>query len=301
MVSALLPVFLIILLGYLFRRTGFPGNGFWYAAERITYFVFFPALLINKLALASFSSMTAIPLAASLVCSILLLTVLLLLFRTRLGLNGPAFTSVFQGSIRFNTFVGLAAVSALLGSSGLTLAAVALVAMIPVINLICVPTVAHFGIGQGASLWSLGREVLRNPLILACAIGFSVNLSNLPTPEGVFRVFDLLGSAALPTGLLAVGASLKIATLNTNLPGLLLSSALKLIAFPLLTSGFCLLFSVSPEGRIVAVVFAALPTAVSAFILARQLGGDTTLMASIITVQTIVSALTLPLMLNLLV
>lgn len=299
MLTALIPVFLIILLGHLFKRTGFPGPGFWGAAERITYFVFFPALLINKLADASFSSMTAVPLAASLICSILALSLALLLLRPHLDLNGPAFTSVFQGGIRFNTFVGLAAVSALLGSSGLTLAAVALVAMIPVINLICVPTVARFGIGQGASLGSLVREVLRNPLILACVTGFAVNLSGLPRPQGLFRVFDLLGSAALPTGLLAVGAGLELNNLNRNVKGLLLSSGCKLIAFPLLTAFFCLLFKVSPEGRIVAVVFAALPTAVSAFILARQLGGDTTLMASIITVQTILSAITLPLMLNL--
>ena len=300
MLTALVPVFLIILLGYLFKRIGFPGTSFWGAAERITYFVFFPALLINKLAFATFSSATTLPLAASLVCSILILSASLLILRPHLGLAGPSFTSVFQGSIRFNTFVGLAAISALLGSSGLTLAAVALVAMIPIINLICVPTVAHFGIGQGASLVSLIREVLRNPLILACLIGFSINLSGLPTPEGLFRVFDLLGRAALPTGLLAVGAGLELKSMNSNVRGLLISSTCKLIAFPLLTAVMCSLFNVSPEGRIVAVVFAALPTAVSAFILARQLGGDTSLMASIITIQTILSALTLPLMLNLL-
>jgi hypothetical protein len=75
---------------------------------------------------------------------------------------------------------------------------------------------------------------------------------------------------------------------------------IKLILFPLATALFCLLFQVTGDAKTVAVLFAALPTAVSAFILARQLGGDTTLMASIVTVQTVLAALTMPFMLSLL-
>jgi hypothetical protein len=299
MLTALLPVFIIILLGYLFKQTGFPGDSFWLAAEKITYFVFFPALLINKLAFATFDAAVALPMAASLVLSVLCLSSGLLFFQSRNGMAGPQFSSIFQGTIRFNTFVGLAGASALLGSSGLTLAAVALVGMIPIINLICVPTVAHFGMSHGAHFGRLLLEIVRNPLILGCVIGFALNLTPVPKPEGVFRVFDLLGRAALPIGLLAVGAGLRIQSLNAHVSGLVLASGLKLLAFPCLTAAFCLLLGVHGEARTVAVLFAALPTAVSSFILARQLGGDTTLMASIITVQTIVSAGSIPLVLYL--
>ena len=299
MLTALLPVFILILLGYLFKQTGFPGDSFWLAAEKITYFVFFPALLINKLAFARFDAAVALPMAASLVLSVLCLSAGLLLLQSRSKTAGPQFSSVFQGAIRFNSFVGLAGASALLGSSGLTLAAVALVGMIPVINLICVPTVARFGLSQGASLGRLVVEIVRNPLILGCAIGFALNLTPVPKPEGVFRVFDLLGRAALPIGLLAVGAGLQIQSLRTHVSGLVQASLLKLLVFPCLTAAFCLLLGVQGEARTVAILFAALPTAVSSFILARQLGGDTTLMASIVTVQTIVSAGSIPLVLYL--
>jgi hypothetical protein len=300
MLAALLPVFIIILLGYVFKRVGFPGDDFWLAAEKATYFVFFPALLINKLSTADFDPSIALPMAGSLLLSIACLVLFLLAVRSRTSFSGPSFSSVFQGSIRFNTFVGLAAASALLGSTGLTLAAVALVAMIPFINLICVPTVAHFGAGSQTRFSHLLLEIMRNPLILGCAAGFAINLSHLPTPEGLFRVFDLLGRAALPVGLLAVGAGLKLQSLNSHLAGLWTSSALKLGVLPLLTAGFCLLLGVTGQARTVALIFAALPTAVSSFILARQLGGDTSLMASIITVQTVLSAASLPLILDLL-
>jgi hypothetical protein len=300
MFTALLPVFIIIFLGYTCKQLGFPGDGFWVAAERMTYFVFFPALLINKLAFASFAASTALPMAASIMATILTFSAGLIFIRPRNMWSGPVFSSVFQGSIRFNTFVGLAAVSALLGPSGVTLAAVALIAMIPLINLLCVPTVAYFGHGSSGGILRMVWEILRNPLILACLLGFALNIIDIPKPSGIFQVFDLLGRAALPVGLLAVGAGLRITSLHTNISALFASCLIKLILFPLATALFCLLFQVTGDAKTVAVLFAALPTAVSAFILARQLGGDTTLMASIVTVQTVLAALTMPFMLSLL-
>ncbi|MFP4159221.1 MAG: AEC family transporter [Desulfobacterales bacterium] len=160
-------------MGYACRQLGFPGDEFWGAAERMTYFVFFPALLVDKLAFASFAASTALPMAASIMATILVLSAGLFLFRPRRLWSGPTFSSVFQGSIRFNTFVGLAAVSAITGQSGVTLAAVAIIAMIPLINLFCVPTVAYFGQGRGAGLLQMIIEILRNPLILACMAGFT--------------------------------------------------------------------------------------------------------------------------------
>lgn len=287
-------------MGYVCKQLKFPGDGFWVAAERMTYFVFFPALLINKLAFASFASSTALPMAASIMAAIITISSGLIILRPRKLWSGPVFSSVFQGSIRFNTFVGLASVSALLGPSGVTLAAVAIIAMIPLINLLCVPTVAYFGHANSNGIGRMVWEILRNPLILACVIGFFMNLIHIPKPAGLFQVFELLGRAALPVGLLAVGAGLQITSLHTNISGLVIANLLKLILFPLITAFFCLLFQVTGDARTVAVLFAALPTAVSAFILARQLGGDTILMASIVTVQTILAVGTMPLMLALL-
>ncbi|MCF8107205.1 MAG: AEC family transporter [Desulfohalobiaceae bacterium] len=300
MLTALIPVFSIILLGYLCKRFGFLRQPFWIGAEQLTYFVLFPALLFEKLAAASFDISTALPMALSLILTILSLSLLLFLLRPVTGLSGPSFSSAFQGGVRFNTFVALAGVSALLGGSGLTLAAVLLLGMIPLINLLCVITLARFGSGQQTRIGGIFLEILRNPLILACLVGFSYNLSPLPLPRGMFLIFDILGKAALPMGLLAVGAGLRIETLKSSGRGVILSSLIKLVLFPLFTAGFCQLLQVQGEPRAVALIFSAVPTAVSAFVLARQLGGDTDLMASIVTIQTVLSVATMPLMLEVL-
>lgn len=300
MLTPLIPVFIIILIGYLCKRFGFLLQPFWIKAEQLTYFVLFPALLFEKLATASFDIKIALPMALSLVLAILGLSVLLFLIRPLTGLSGPSFSSVFQGSIRVNTFVALAGVSALLGGRGLTLAAVLLLGMIPLINLLCVVTLTRFGTAHKANIGGVLLEILRNPLILSCLLGFAYNLSRLPLPQGMLLVFELLGKGALPMGLLAVGAGLQIESLKRSGKGLLLSALIKLVLFPLVTAGFCLLLQVQGEPRTVALIFSAVPTAVSAFILARQLGGDTDLMASIVTVQTMFSVATMPVMLQVL-
>ena len=70
MLTALIPVFIIILLGYLFKRSALLPPAFWTGAERLTYFVLFPALLFEKLAAASFHISTALPMVASLIVTI---------------------------------------------------------------------------------------------------------------------------------------------------------------------------------------------------------------------------------------
>lgn len=300
MLNALVPVFLVILLGHGLRRMGFPGDGFWPQAERITYYLLFPALLVNKLARASFGGEATWPMALALMAAILVTGALLLALRRRMELPGPSFSSVFQGGVRMNTYVGLAVVATLYGDEGLTLAAVAMVAMIPVINVLCVPVVAGYAEGGAVSRGRLALELARNPLILGCVAGFALNLSGLRLHESVYESLAVVGRAALPMGLLAVGAGLRPASLGSGVRATVWSSAAKLAVLPLLTWALCLAFGAGGTARSVAVVFAALPTATSSYILARQLGGDADLMAALITAQTVLSIVTLPLAIALL-
>ena len=136
--AALAPIFLLILFGHLLARTGFPGAGFWAPAERLTYYVLFPSLLVSSLATAPLGATALGPLALVLAGSVLAATLLLLLCRPLFGVDGPGFSSVVQGAVRFNTYVGLAAAYALLGQHGLTLAAVAIAVLVPLVNVVCV-------------------------------------------------------------------------------------------------------------------------------------------------------------------
>lgn len=300
MFNALAPVFALILLGYALKRLEFPALALWPEVERITYYLFLPALFVSNLAGANFSRLAVAPLALSLILGIAAACLLLLALRPRLGLPGPSFSSLFQGGVRMNTYVGLAGAAALMGQRGLTLSTVAIIAMIPLLNIACVPVVAHFGSKGSPGVRGVLRELARNPLILACLGGFALNLSGVPLPLVLRDVLSLLGRVSLPLGLMAVGAALAFTDARSHLRGVTLSAVCKLAVLPALTAGACALLGVTGEERTIAVLFAALPTSSSAYILARQLGGDTALMAAIITTQTLLSFATLPLVLSLL-
>jgi predicted permease len=293
--GALGPVFALILLGLGLRRFGFPGDGFWPAAERLTYFILFPALLVQRLAVARLSDYAVGPVVAVAVAMLLGMTALVYGLRPWLKVDGPAFTSVYQGVIRFNTYVGLAVALAVFHAEGGTVAALVMAIMIPLINVLCV-LVLNAHAGGSVTVAGVARGLITNPLILACLTGIGLNLSGIGLPWGSAAVLEILARAALPLGLLAVGAGLRLEGLRR--PGLLAAaSGLKLLALPALTAGLC--WAAQP-GRLetaVLVTFAALPGASTAYILARQLGGDAPLIAAIVTVETAAALVTLPVVL----
>ena len=298
--AALVPVFVLILAGQLMRRADFPGDAFWAPAERLTYYVLFPALLVGNLARAPIAAASLGPLALALAGSVLLVTLGLLLLRRWLGVDGPAFTSVVQGGIRFNTYVGLAAAEALFGTAGLTLAAVAIAVLVPLVNVLCVMTLSRHGSGGSAGFGSVLRGLATNPLILACLVGIGLNLGGLGLPFGSGDVLGILGRAALPLGLLAVGAGLDARAVRGRGPAVAAVTLVKLGLLPLVAAGAARLLALPPAETAIAVLFAALPTAPSAYILARQMGGDARLVAGMLTLQTALAVLTLPLALALL-
>ncbi len=291
--GALGPIFTLILIGFGLRRAGFPGDGFWPAAERFTYFILFPALLIQRLALSRIGDYAVLPVAAVIITLLLGMTALVYLLRRWFKIDGPGFTSIYQGAIRFNTYVGLAVVLAVFNPEAGAVAALVMAIMIPMINVLCV-LVLNLHAGGKATVGGVVRGLVGNPLILACLAGIGLNLSGIGLPWGSAAVLEILARAALPLGLLAVGAGLRIEGLTR--PGLLATvSGLKLLALPALAGILCGLVNPGRLETAVLVTFAALPGASTAYILARQLGGDAALMAAIVTVETALALLTLPL------
>jgi predicted permease len=216
------------------------------------------------------------------------------------AMPGPAFTSVFQGIVRWNSFVALAGIGALYGKDGLALAAVAIAVMVPLANAFSVLVLVAYAGGGGASPAVLLEQVLRNPLIQACALGVAVKVLGVPLPEMVLTTADMLGKASLALGLLAVGASLDLGVARMEARAVAVASVLKLVVTPALAAALCWALSVDGVARGCAVICAAVPGAASAYILAKQLGGDAPLMAGITTVQTLAAIATMPLMLALL-
>ena len=293
-VGALLPVFSVIVAGYGLRAFSFPGDAFWPHAERLTYFVLFPSLLLQKTAAAPLHSHGYLLMAAALCAAVLVMTILLFLILPWWSPGLETFTSFFQGSIRFNTYVGLAAALALFGNEGLTVASIAMSVLIPLLNVICVSLLVVFCRSEKGGWRTVATEIIRNPLVLACAAGSLLNVSGTGLHHSINDILTIFSRAALPLGLLSVGAGLNFTAARKS--GLLVAAScvLKLIAFPLIMWMICRSFGLDTMATSIAVLFAALPGSPAAYILSKQLGGDSLFMASIITIQTPLSMVTIP-------
>lgn len=292
--TAIVPIFILVMLGYIARRTQFLPDSFWQPAEKATYYVLFPLLLINELAAAKLALADASIIISYAIVIPLIASVLCLLALKLLPMNGADFTSFFQGGIRFNTYIGLAIASSVLPKSSMALAALLIAIMIPVINIICVTIFALFVHGK-TNLKTIGLNIIKNPLIIGSLIGIAINLTGFVIPSIASSVMQKLAQMALPLGLLAVGAGLNLNKWRAAGKLVFLSSLIKLILLPLIILALNQFFLINPALNTVLVLFAALPTASSAYILARQLGGNAELMAIIITFETLVSLISLPL------
>lgn len=308
--SALLPTAALIALGVLLRvRLSF-SEAFWGDTERLAYFVLLPALFINGLARADFTGLAVGRMALVLALSSLAAAALTWALRRWISPDdGPAFTSVFQGGVRFNNYIGLVVASAILGAEGLALAALSNAVLVPLVNITSTITLARHG--QGSTSWGeAARQVATNPLVVACVVGMGLHLlgttplaaSALEAPVlgaflgGVGELVRILGAAALPVGLLCVGAGLRrpsAAAGTTRAIGW--SMALRFGLVPAITAGLALALGLRGPTALVAVLFQSIPTASSSYVLARRLGGDAPLMAAIIAVQTVVGMVTIPL------
>jgi len=293
---ALIPVFGLILLGYFLKRAGFPGDTFWGQAEKLTYFLFFPAMLIYKLTNAERGGIEITKLFIVVVLFLLAMSLVLIICQKIFSWSGPVFTSVYQGGIRFNSYVGLAAISELYGDDYVPSAAVAMSLMIPLINLLCILVFAVWGGKNIKGIGGILKAIVTNPLIIACLVGITFNMLGVsfhPIVEGIISPLSVL---ALPMGLMAVGAGLNLKALrSTSLP-FFVSSGIKLIVFPLVSLFLLRLMGADEVTTVVVILLSTLPTASSAYILARQLGGDAHLMAGIISGQTLLAIITIPLM-----
>ncbi|WP_394354013.1 AEC family transporter [Metapseudomonas otitidis] len=290
LLQALWPLFALIVAGHVLRRVDFPGEAFWPAAERLNYFILFPALLFSSLATAPLDNPALPRLALAVLLGLGLGWAALLLARRLLGWPAARFGAITQGVLRFNTYLGLAAIGSLFGKEGLAIAALMLALMVPTVNLLSVWSLTA---ERGVSARGLLLPMVKNPLILACLAGAAYNLTALGLGGGLDRLLNLLAVASLPLGLLCVGAALQPRELGGELPALGWNCAARLLAMPALAFVVARVLGLPAMESSILVLFFALPTAPTAYVLTRQLGGDGHLMAGIITLQTLLSGATL--------
>ena len=295
--TTLLPIALVILLGLALKRKQFVSDQFWKEADRMVYYVFFPCLLISKIASMNLAEVEFFKISSIIVIVLISLSILLMLMQYLKPIEATTFTSIYQGALRFNTFVTLSVIASV-WETPIALEVAALIVGIKVLllNILCVGIFTIYIKSTSSTLEKISLT-LKNPLIISCSTGLLLNWLGITLPAWLFASMDLMGKVALPLGLLSVGAGLVLRYSDWLSYPILLSTVFKLLIAPLLAFSLGHLFGLDVISLQVLVLLFAMPTAISAYILAGQLGGDQATMAKIITIQTLVSAATLSLIL----
>jgi malonate transporter and related proteins len=299
-IASLLSVFLVIALGWVLKRSLLKNEEAWQGLETLSYYVLVPVLLIHTLAHAKLGTVPFMRLAGTLLGTASLMASILLVFRPLLEkwllTDSPGFTSIFQGALRWNSFIALAIAANLYGNEGVTLTAVAIASLIPVLNTFAILVLRKYGHGQG----SLMRGLMGNPFILGTLAGIVLNITGFTLPLALDLTLDILGKCALGIGLMLVGAGLRLQDIHQPSRAGLAGVALRLIGAPLLGFGLGRIIGLSGSTLVIAIICLGVPNASASYVLARKMGGDAPLMAAITTMQTLASMLTLPILIALL-
>lgn len=284
----LLPDFLLILTGYLICRFTALNRGVWDGVERLVYFVLFPALLFTAIVRSPLQPAEALPLVACGLAVVGAGIAMAYALRQVRGVDSHLHASGAQVAFRFNSYVALALAERLAGAPGLAWTALLVAVCVPVCNIAAVWPLARHG-GQGYL-----RELSRNPLILSTGSGLAFNLMGWQLPDLASLTLSRIGAAALPLGLMAVGAGLQFGALR-EAPRL--AAALLTIRHALLPTVAVVLVlwaGLPPAQQAIVVAFAALPTASSAYVLATRMGGHGGYVAGLVTLSTLIGMAGLP-------
>ena len=296
------PVFILIILGNLLRRIGVPELSFWHVSDKLIYWVLIPALLFHHVSQITLSSIMIANYAVVILSGLFVVTTLSFIAGKLFGYTPQIWTSLMQGAARHNAFIALAIAGSLFGNKGLALGAIFMVILIPIINIVIVSVMASTlnqeeGNNSRSSTFDVLFELIKNPFILAIAAGLVISFVDAERIIIIHDATGLLGSAALPIMLLSIGANIKIREISLAITPIIIANVLKLLIFPIVVFFVAKSVNLSLFETTVAVIFAAVPTAASSYSLAKQFGGETQLMTSIITIQVALSFITIPIIL----
>jgi predicted permease len=282
--AIIFPDFACIALGAVLKRLLLTDDRFWGGVERLVYFVLFPALLFRSLATAPFALHDALALIASGAAVMGAGFVLVFALGRWVGDEPLAVASRAQCAYRFNTYIGMAVAQQAYGATGLPWMGVLCGALVPLANVLAVGSMARRAPGGL-------RHLVANPLVLATLAGLLFHAAGGVVPQPVDALLARLAAAAVAIGLLAVGAALTPSRDLMRSGGLV--AVIKLVVSPALAWLLGRWLALPPLPFAVLVLFAALPSASSAYILASRMGGDGPGVARLISLTTVVSAVTL--------
>jgi len=305
--NSLIPIFAVIGLGIALRRMNFIDQAATQSFNRFAYYWGLPLLLFVKLSDVAPQA----GLANRYTLTLLLTTVVAMLsgwmVATVAGIKFASRGAFVQASLRGNlAFMGLPLVAFLIEDLDVAqrepIEAAMLISLAPVIIFFNVASVAMLAIynEDSESNFSWGgvlRNIVTNPILLACLAGWLVQKIQWQVPQAIERTCQSIGAAAFPMALIGIGSQLARISLKGQLRLPLISTVIKCVVCPAAGWAIASLMGLAGAERQVLVVLAAMPTAVSSYVLAEQMNSDADLAASSVVISTALSMLTLTVLL----
>ena len=293
-ISNISPIFLLILSGLIIKRYIVTDDNFWKTADKIVYYIFFPALLLLKITNADFKVGLAFSGIVTAILSTIFVAIAVFIYKFIMNMENKLFSSVFQGSVRYNSYIFIALSSSYLGEIGVALSGIFIAVMIIFTNIISVIIMNIYGHSDKKGFQDICTKTISNPLILSALLGVFLNIIGVSF-ESIFLAEYLyyLGGVAMPLSLLSIGAGLVFKFDRTKKIAISLSIFAKLILLPVFAILILNYIPIPINVKVITVLYCAVPCAGNAYILSRQMGGDSDAMASIITWGTMLSSISI--------
>jgi len=300
--ATIIPIFLVIFVGWLARKKQFMPDGFLGPANRLVYYLAIPAMIFRAISRASFQEeFNSQVLLITLICVLVVfLTAWLLASLTAIAreIRGTFIQCTFHGNLGY---IGFAVAFYYLGDSGLARCAI-FAGFISILQNILAVITLQVHTDRSAQDGPVAAENLRrimvHPVILSALGGILVSVAGIQLPDIVDRSLAILSGMALPLALLLIGASLSFDLIRARIRGVMAVSLFKLAILPGMGILLFKLFAIQTAAYLPAFILMATPTATVSYVMAREMHGDADFAAAAISGCTLVSAVSYTIWLN---
>jgi predicted permease len=301
--STIIPIFLVILVGWFARRKQFIPDGFLEPANRLVFYLAIPAMIFRAISRASFQDEFNVQVLLITLLCILAVFLCIWVLSALTGMARPIRGTYIQCGFHGNLgYIGLAVVFYYLGESGLAKGGIFAGFIMILQNILAVLTLqfhADKQVSKGGAAMENIRRIAGNPVILSALAGIGVSLSDVRLPLIIDRSLVILSSMALPLALLLIGASLSFDLIRARVRAVLSVSLFKLAAMPGLGLFLFKLFDIPAADYLPAFILLAAPTATLTYVMAKEMKGDADFAVAAISGCTLLSAVSYAFWLNL--
>ncbi len=294
--NAIFPIFVLLTLGSILRHFSITNDAFLKTADKLIYFIFFPVMLFWKIGSSTSQMDGSVDLCITAIAAVLCVWILSLIAIRFCDINRFQAGAFSQACYRFNTYIGMAIVMNTFGENGIRYFGILIGVAIPIINVLAVSTLIwHSDKKRNAeqNLIHLVKALVSNPLIIGCILGILFSKSQAVFPVFIDNTFHLMTAVTMPLALISIGGSLTLSGLTHHMKGSFIASMLKIIVLPVLGFFLLTLFSVTGIAFKTGMIFFALPTSPSIYVLSAQLNSDTQLASAAIMLSTALSFISL--------